>query len=85
MALHFSRVGSATDELEIWRASEHGFSFVISNESSSGPGLHGQPGFVVSWRPVHLNRPAVRIGGPPFETLAEAEEACEAMLAHLTK
>jgi hypothetical protein len=85
MALHFSRVAPATEELEIWSASERGFSFVISNESSSGPGLHGQPGFVASWRPINFNRPAIRIGGSPFKTFAEAEKACEAMLAHLIK
>jgi hypothetical protein len=85
MALHFSRIAPATEELEIWSASERGFSFVISNESSSGPGLHGRPGFVASWRPINLNRTAIRVGGSPFKTLAEAEKACEAMLAHLTK
>ena len=26
-----------------------------------------------------------RVGGSPFKTFAEAEKACEAMLAHLTK
>ena len=61
MALHFSRVAPATEELEIWSASERGFSFVISNESSSGPGLHGRPGFVASWRPINLNRTAIRV------------------------
>jgi hypothetical protein len=85
MALHFSRVGPATEELEIWSATDRGFSFVISNESSSGPGLHGQPGFVASWRPIDINRSAIRVGGSPFETFAEAEKACEAMLAHLTR
>ncbi|MDE5452723.1 hypothetical protein GWE18_07530 [Bradyrhizobium sp. CSA112] len=85
MALHFSRVAPAKDELEIWSASERGFSFVISNESTSGPGLHGRPGFVASWRPIDFNRPAIKIGGSPFKTFAEAENACEAMLAHLTK
>jgi hypothetical protein len=84
MALHFSRVGPATGNLEIWSASERGFSFVISNESSSGPGLHGQPGFVASWRPIDINRTAIKVAGSPFRTFAEAEEACEAMLAHLT-
>jgi len=54
MALHFSRVGPATEELEIWSAIERGFSFVISNESRDGPGLHGKPGFVASWRPSIL-------------------------------
>ena len=85
MALHFSRLGAATEELKIWSASERGFSFVISYESRSGPGLHGQPGFVASWRPIHINRPAIRVGGSPFKTFAEAEEACEAMLAHLPR
>ena len=84
MVLHFSRVGPAGEELEIWSASERGLSFVISNESSSGPGLHGQPGFEASWRPVHINKPAIRVGGSPFKTFAEAEKACEAMLAHLS-
>jgi hypothetical protein len=63
MALHFSRVAPAKEELEIWSATERGFSFVVSNESSSGPGLHGQPGFVASWRPIDINRPAIRVGG----------------------
>jgi hypothetical protein len=43
------------------------------------------PGFVASWRPINFNRPAIRVGGSPFKTFAEAEHACEAMLAHLTK
>ena len=85
MAQHFSRVGPATEELEILIASERGFSVVISNQSSSGPGLHGQPGFVASWRPVHINKPAIRVGGSPFKTFAEAEKACEAMLEHLSR
>ena len=84
MALHFSRIASAIEELEIWIASERGFSFVISNESSSGPGLHGRPGFVASWRPVDLNRTAIRVGGSPFKTFTEAEKACEVMLVNLT-
>jgi hypothetical protein len=85
MALHFSRVAPAKEELEIWSASERGFSFVISNESRSGPGLHGRPGFVASWRPININRTAIRIGGSPFQTFAEAERACEEMLTHLTR
>lgn len=84
MALNFSRVGTAREELEIWSASEHGFSFVISNESTSGPGLHGRPGFVASWRPIHINKPAIRVSGSPFKTLAEAERACEITLGYLT-
>ena len=34
---------------------------------------------------VNFNAPAIRVGGSPFETFAEAEKACENMLAHLTK
>jgi hypothetical protein len=79
--MHFGRVGPATGDLEIWSASERGYSFVISNESSSGPGLHGKPGFVASWRPINFNRPAIRVGGSPFKTFAEAEHAFDAMLA----
>ncbi|MEH2506659.1 hypothetical protein V1290_005470 [Bradyrhizobium sp. AZCC 1578] len=83
--MHFSRVAPGTKELETWSASERGFSFVISNESSSGPGLHGKPGFVASWRPININQPAIKVGGSPFKTFAEAEKACEAMLEHLTR
>ena len=85
MALHFSRVAPATEELEIWSAIELGYSFVISHESRSGPGLHGQPGFIASWRPININRTAIKVGGSPFKTFAEAEKACEAMLLHLIK
>ena len=56
MALHFNRVGPATAELETWSASARGFSFVVSHESSSGPGLRGRPGFVASWRPILISR-----------------------------
>jgi hypothetical protein len=54
------------------------------SESRSGPGLHGRPGFVASWRPIYQCRGAIKVGGSPFKTLAEAEVACTAMLAHLT-
>jgi hypothetical protein len=81
--VQFSRVISPVADLEIWSASSGGFSFVISNESRVGPGLHGQPGFVASWRPIYLNRPAIRVGGSPFKTFAEAENACRTFLSHL--
>jgi len=85
MALHFTRVPPATQKLEIWSASERDFQFVISNESSSGAGLRGKPGFVASWRPINSNKTAIRIGESPFKTFAEAENACEAMLAQLIR
>nr|WP_084800111.1 hypothetical protein [Bradyrhizobium sp. Ai1a-2] len=84
MRLHFHRVDNPVGELEIWSASSGGFSFVISKDSSSGPGLRGgRPGFVASWRPFHFNSTAVRVGGSPFRTFAEAEKACEVILKHL--
>jgi hypothetical protein len=85
LSLNFSRIAPASEKLGIWSATERDFSFVISNESRNGPVFHGQSGFVASWRPVNFNTPAVRVGGSPFETFAEAEKACETMLAHLAK
>ena len=83
-AMQFVRVISRVEDMEIWNANRSGISFVIGYESRSGPGLHGHTGFVASWRPIDQNRSAIKIGGSPFKTLAEAEEACEAMLGYLT-
>jgi hypothetical protein len=83
--MQFSRVVSTVEDMEIWNATGDGFSFVISYESRSGPGFHGRTGFVASWRPIYQNRCAIKVGGSPFETLSEAEEACTAMLGHLTR
>ncbi|GIQ75430.1 hypothetical protein [Bradyrhizobium sp. RD5-C2] len=88
MALHFRR---ATADIEIWSASAQSYSFVISNESRIGLGLHGPPGVVASWSSLDLRRPAMRVGGrpamrvggSPFKTFAEAEKAYEALLKHL--
>ncbi|MGY4158333.1 hypothetical protein ACVINW_004175 [Bradyrhizobium sp. USDA 4461] len=80
MALHFRQVDA---ELEIWIASSDDYSFVISNESQTGPGLHGEPGFVASYRPDFLNMPAAQVSGLPFNTLTEAERACNAFLGRL--
>ena len=82
--MQFSRIISFVD-LQIWNANSSGFSFVISFESRSGPGLHGRPGFVASWRPIYQNRSAIKVGGSPFKTLAEAEKACMTMLVHLIR
>ena len=79
--MQFSRITSFVD-LQIWNASSDGFSFVISFESRSGPGLRGRPGFVASWRPIYQNRSAIKVGGSPFKTLAEAK-GCMTMLVHL--
>jgi hypothetical protein len=85
MAMQFTRVVSPVEDMEIWNASSEGFSFVISYESHGGPGFHGPPGYVASWRSLSQNRGAIRVAGSPFKTLAEAEEACKAMLGYLTR
>jgi hypothetical protein len=85
LPMQFSRVVNPVEDLQIWNASSNGFSFVISHETPSGPGLHGRPGFMASWRPIHQNRSAIKVAGSPFETFAEAEKACKAMLAHLLR
>ena len=82
MSLQFRR---ADEDLKIWIASSDGFSFVITYESSTGPGFHGRPGYVASWRSLHqdLRIGAVKITGSPFKDFAEAAEACNGMLKHL--
>jgi hypothetical protein len=85
MAMQFTRVVSPVEDMEIWNASSDGFSFVISYESRGGPGFHGPPGYVASWRSLSQNTGAIRVSGSPFKTLAEAEEACKATLGHLTR
>jgi len=82
MSLQFHR---AVEGMEIWSASSDDFSFVITYESPAGPGFHGRSGYVASWRPLYQSRGAIKIGGSPFKTSAEAEEACNAVLKHLTK
>ena len=81
--VQFSRVITPVEEIQTWNASSYGFSFVISYQSRSGPGLQGNPGFVASRRPVYQSRPAVKLVGSPFKTFAAAEQACEAMLGYL--
>ncbi|MGY3621875.1 hypothetical protein [Bradyrhizobium sp. USDA 10063] len=81
MTLQFHR---AVEHLEVWSASGDGFSFVITYESPTGPGFHGRPGFVASWRELYESRSAIKVGGSPFRTFAEAEEACNKMLKYLT-
>jgi hypothetical protein len=82
MTLQFHR---AVEDMEVWSASSDGFSFVITYESPTGPGFHGRPGYVASWRPLHLSRGAMKIGDSPFKALAEAKEACNTMLEHLKR
>ena len=73
----------ALEGMEVWSASSDGFSFVISYESPTGPGFHGRIGYLASWRALHLNSRAIKIGGSPFENFAKAKEACNATLGVL--
>jgi hypothetical protein len=79
----FLRFHHAVEDMEIWSATGDGFSFVISHETRTGPGLHGRPGFIASWRPLHQNTGAIKIAGSPFDIFVDAEAACNAMLEHL--
>ena len=81
--MQFSRVITPVEDIQVWNATSDGFLFVISFASRSGPGFHGNPGFLASWRPIHQNRFAVKVIGSPFKTFQEAEKACQAVLGHL--
>ena len=81
--MQFDRISPV--DLQIWNANNDSFSFVISFQSRSGPGFHGRPGFVASWRPIYQSKCAIRVSGSPFGTLAEAENACTTMLVHLNQ
>jgi hypothetical protein len=77
MPLQFHR---AVEDMEIWSATSDS---LRSFESPTGPGFHGRPGYVASWRPRYESKGAIKIGGSPFDSFAKAEEACNTMLAHL--
>jgi hypothetical protein len=81
MPLQFHR---ASEKMEIWSAYSDGYSFVISNESLAGPGFHGRPGYLASWRPAYAALGAIKIIGSPFKTFDGAEAACNIMLHNLT-
>ena len=81
--MQFSRVITFVEDAQVWNATSDGFSFVISFASRSGPGFHGNPGFLASWRPIDQNRFAVKVIGSPFKTFQEAEKACQSVLGHL--
>jgi hypothetical protein len=80
MALNFSRASTALRSSQIWHANSDEYTFSISHESRNG----SEPGFVASWRFLHDKKPAITVGGSPFGTFVEAEEACELMLMHLS-
>ena len=85
MDLNFNLVTTPLRDLEMWHANTSEYSFAISHENLSAPGLHDKPGFIASWRSLYNNKPAITVDGSPFATFVEAEEACEAMLMHLSR
>ena len=85
MALHFSPVKTPLRDLEVWHAESSEYSFSINCASRNGPELHDKPGFIASWRSRYNDRPAITVGGSPFATFAEAEQACQSMLGYLSR
>ena len=82
MPLQFHRAGV---DMGVWSATGDEFSFVITHESPTGPGFHGDLGYIASWRSQGSRNGAVKIGGSPFRTLAEAEQACNALHHYLSR
>ena len=81
MSLQFHQ---AVENMDVWSASCADISFVVTFASPTGPGFHGRHGFLASWRPLSSRTGAARvIIGSPFNTFAEAEWACNAMLGEL--
>jgi hypothetical protein len=83
MSLHFGPVDTPLRDLQVWHAESSDYSFAISHESRKRPGLHGELGFIASWRPKRSDR-VVAIEGSPFATFEEAEKACALMLLNLS-
>nr|WP_225122849.1 hypothetical protein [Bradyrhizobium sp. BRP22] len=79
MPLQFHR---AVEDMEIWSASSDDYSFVISFQRPTDPGFRGRLGYVAAWRP--LDQSWARSGvGSPFQSFAEATDACNSMLNYL--
>lgn len=82
MPLHFRH---SVTHMDIWSASTHCLSFVISFESTDGPGFHGRPGYMASWRPLYESTGAIELDASPFGTFAEAEKACNDLLRRIER
>jgi hypothetical protein len=83
MSLQFHQ---AVENMDVWSASSADISFVITFASPIGPGFHGRRrGFFASWRPLYSSRSAVKVTGSPFNAFADAQAACNIMLAELER
>src|SRR4029450_2670101 len=83
--MEFTHIVGPIEEMEVWNASSNAASFVISYESRSGRGFHGDIGYAGSWGPIDQGRSAISGGGGAFKTPVEAKDACNAIAAILTK
>ena len=71
------------ESMKIWSASTEKYSFVISFQTPAGSGFRGRLGYLATWRSAHGKTGAINIGGSPFRTFEEAENACNRMLNDL--
>ena len=80
MPLQFHR---AVEDMEIWIATNEGYSFVISYESPTGPGFHGRTGYMASWNRFMkaVERSESRLA---FQNFRRGQSRLSAMLKHLT-
>jgi len=85
MPLHFIPAVPPLCDMQIWQASSSEYSFAISREVRRRSEARGKPAFVASWRSRYNTKPAITVVGSPFATFAEAEQACEGMLIHLSR
>ncbi len=80
MSLQFHQ---AVENMDVWSASSADISFVITFASPTGHGFHGRHGFLASWRPLYSSTGAIKVIGSPFNSFADAEGACNAILGVL--
>jgi hypothetical protein len=85
MSLLFTPADSPLSDMEMWQASSSEYAFAISHEIRQQSEAHAKSVFVASWRSRYNHKPAITVIGSPFATLAEAKQACEAMLMHLSR
>ena len=85
MHLHFYPIDSPLSDMETWQATSSEYYFAISHEIRQASEVHDRPAFVASWRSRYNHKPAMTVIGSPFATLAEAKQACEALLIHLSR
>lgn len=93
--MRWSEIRSPLDEMRIWGAQSHGYSFLIMLEEMQPPDPKWN-GYTASWKDLSKDlkpvlagfggtQPANRIDGGPWKTFTEAASACEAKRRELTR